>query len=330
MNIEHINKRVEEHYQFLIEQGYKPNNIIGVFAYSSMNYNTYVDGISDVDVIALIIPTFEELCLKKNLSVQLQNGEEHIDVKDINNFNIQLQKGSINYLEILFTPFFKLNKKYENIFQDLYINQRDEICRNAYRDTVNRARGRFNMYLGKKNITNKDIANLFFLKNFITTYERTENFKESLRFPFDSTDFTNPSLRLKLAKPLDAKEIETIILFNFKAYTDKDFKSTKQITFTPIDFEQMTIKMIEIGIYNLPQQKKKSDFNKSLTLAETDAFNLIKEKVNEEEGHISISHLLLESNLSRPVFKRTLEKMQEYQIAEVISRGVKGTFIKFI
>ena len=55
MNIDHINRRVEEHYQFLVEHDYKPDNIIGVFAYGSMNYNTYVDGVSDVDVIAINI-----------------------------------------------------------------------------------------------------------------------------------------------------------------------------------------------------------------------------------------------------------------------------------
>lgn len=66
------------------------------------------------------------------------------------------------------------------------------------------------------------------------------------------------------------------------------------------------------------------------TKAEQDALKLIiKTLNNEKEGYISISSLIANSTISRPVFKNTLLKLEKNEIATVQNKGAKGTFIKF-
>lgn len=44
-------------------------------------------------------------------------------------------------------------------------------------------------------------------------------------------------------------------------------------------------------------------------------------------GNISISAMIKKYNISRPVWTSLLKKMQEFKVAEVVSQGVKGTYI---
>ena len=67
-----------------------------------------------------------------------------------------------------------------------------------------------------------------------------------------------------------------------------------------------------------------------LTDKEKQALSIILSKLENGEGTISISKLLEESDISRPVFKSTLNKIEKYYIAEVTNMGVKGTNIKLL
>lgn len=67
-----------------------------------------------------------------------------------------------------------------------------------------------------------------------------------------------------------------------------------------------------------------------LTDKEKQALKLILSKLDNGEGSISISKLLEESTLSRPVFKSTLDKIEKYCLAEITNMGVKGTYIKLL
>ena len=67
-----------------------------------------------------------------------------------------------------------------------------------------------------------------------------------------------------------------------------------------------------------------------LTDKEKQALSIILSKLENGEGTISISKLLEESDISRPVFKSTLNKIEKYYIAEITNMGVKGTNIKLL
>ena len=57
--------------------------------------------------------------------------------------------------------------------------------------------------------------------------------------------------------------------------------------------------------------------------------NIINEFVGNNEGDIRVSYFSEKWNVSTSVFRTLFYKLKEYRVAEVDSRGVKGTHIKF-
>ena len=57
--------------------------------------------------------------------------------------------------------------------------------------------------------------------------------------------------------------------------------------------------------------------------------NIINEFVGHDEGDIRVSYCSEQWNISTSVFRTLFYKLKEYRVAEVDSRGVKGTHIKF-
>jgi ribosomal protein L17 len=50
---------------------------------------------------------------------------------------------------------------------------------------------------------------------------------------------------------------------------------------------------------------------------------------NQKEGYIIVNQLINKYKVSTPVFRSLLYKLKEFKVAEVITRGVKGTYICF-
>ena len=104
--LEHYNKAKEK---------FPHTTILGVFLYGSQNYNIATEE-SDVDTIAILIPSFEDLVLETPISkeIRFKNGE-HCVAKDIREIVKQWKKQSLNFLEfflriiILLIPLFKRN-----------------------------------------------------------------------------------------------------------------------------------------------------------------------------------------------------------------------------
>lgn len=70
------------------------------------------------------------------------------------------------------------------------------------------------------------------------------------------------------------------------------------------------------------------EFYDKLTNKEIQALNSIIKNI-QNEGDVSLSVLIAETGISRPVYISLLNKIKEYNMGEVLSRGVKGTHIKF-
>ena len=70
------------------------------------------------------------------------------------------------------------------------------------------------------------------------------------------------------------------------------------------------------------------DFYNKITNKEIKALNSIIKYI-QNEGDVSLSVLIAETGVSRPVYISLLNKIKEYNMGEVINRGVKGTHIKF-
>lgn len=72
-----------------------------------------------------------------------------------------------------------------------------------------------------------------------------------------------------------------------------------------------------------------NEFTQSLTQSEKTILYAIFEDIGME-GNISIVKCIQKIGFSRPVYTSLLARLEKYQIAEVISQGVKGTHIKFL
>ena len=88
------------------------------------------------------------------------------------------------------------------------------------------------------------------------------------------------------------------------------------------------IEILKIALTDMTQD---GDFEERITDLEKQALEIILDNLADGyEGNISISQLTNSSSISRPVFKSVLQKMQDNLIAEVVNKGVKGTYIKII
>ena len=121
---EKIMKRVQEHYNYLIENGY---NVAFIALQGSQNYelDLYTDFyMSDIDTKAVVIPTLKDIVSGQaplSTTIVLENNE-HIDVKDIRMMTEMWKKQNISYLEILFTEYKICNPDYEPILALLFEN----------------------------------------------------------------------------------------------------------------------------------------------------------------------------------------------------------------
>ena len=122
-----IIERVQEHYEeakTLINS----NHIVGIFYQGSGNYGLDYEG-SDVDTKCITTPTFKEIALnKKPLSTtHIRENDEHIDLKDIRLYIQTFRKQNLNFLEILYTPYFYLPNENFVVQWNRLVEKREDI-----------------------------------------------------------------------------------------------------------------------------------------------------------------------------------------------------------
>lgn len=125
---EDVQNRIDEHYAIAESFGYE---VIGVFLQGSWNYSfDLCDEHSDVDSKCLVLPTFQDFCLgRKPVSfTHVCENDEHIDIKDLRLYIDCFKKQNVNFVEILFTDFYKINPKYEEQWARL-VEHREQIAR---------------------------------------------------------------------------------------------------------------------------------------------------------------------------------------------------------
>lgn len=127
---ERIMARLQEHYDYLVEQGHE---VVAVMLQGSQNYGLDIytnEYQSDIDSKAIILPSFEDFvqCKSPFSYTYILDNNEHIDTKDIRVMCEMLRKENLSYIELLYTKFIIINKEYENIFNTL-IQEREKIVK---------------------------------------------------------------------------------------------------------------------------------------------------------------------------------------------------------
>lgn len=115
---EWIQERIQEHVDDILLK-YPEDRIIGVFYQGSGNYGLDYEG-SDVDTKCIILPSVYDLHDMKRESVcHVRSNDEHTDVKDVRLMFELFLKENVNFLEILYTPFYWVNPLYEDLWNEV-------------------------------------------------------------------------------------------------------------------------------------------------------------------------------------------------------------------
>lgn len=96
-----IFKELANRKKILEEKGYK---VIYIGLYGSQNYNLS-DEQSDIDVKAIILPTFQDIIFRKVTSTTIECENGNIDVKDLITFYDVIKKGNFSYIEAINTEY---------------------------------------------------------------------------------------------------------------------------------------------------------------------------------------------------------------------------------
>lgn len=330
-NKKQILARLQKHLEFS-EQYFNKDRILGIFLYGSQNYNLATDK-SDVNSILVILPSFEDLLFNKTwYSKELYFEDEHIVVKDIRCYREELLKQNLNYLETLLGNYYILNNKYEELFKLYFFNNKELIANydnvrmkkavaGQLYNTLKQAKA-----AGDDNKENKKLANCYRLR---VTLEKIGNASLEEIFSLEGSEFEY-AMKLKLGKATKKEKASEYDLCS----------SAGSVVLISQEPEKHTIKAaleaINEGvsaIMKLSYMEKenecltKEEFFKQLTHAEERAFNSIINAIGNE-GNITISKLVDENGISRPVYNNLMKKLKEYHIADVLNMGMKGTYIK--
>lgn len=109
-----IQARLQKHYDAAVAH-FGKNAVFGVFLYGSWNYRTNLPT-SDVDTKCILIPDLFTLAIKPFKVTHLHVDDEVCECMSIMHMIENWKKQNINFVEIMFTPYFKLNPSYADFW----------------------------------------------------------------------------------------------------------------------------------------------------------------------------------------------------------------------
>lgn len=290
-------------------QQYSNNNILGVFLLGRFNYG-WGRTENDYKFVVLYLPTFENLCTSFPKNVE-KNEIHFIDIRYLYNAT---KDADWSCIELLFAKYRYINPKYEYIFKKAFDDKKELIARYneqkrldmAYVNAVKAfANNDFfevaRLYLGAKNYSQpKSLCeDSFHLKNivdisFLDTIEKEQKLDSGLML------LNEMVIMVEKANPRTNLEAEAAL-------------------------KEGIVACISAA---LNQGVSADSFKNTLTATEQKAFVSILSKLENGEGNISISKIIEETKISRPVYKNLFTKMEKAKVAEINNQGVKGMLIK--
>lgn len=137
---EWINDRVRGHYDEALKY-FPKDRIIGIFLQGSQNYLLDMPT-SDIDTKLIVTPSLNDLIFNKQpiSTTHVRANNEHIDFKDVRLYLQTFRKQNLNFLEILFTPYFILNTTYKDEWMRL-VDANEDIANFDPKRAINSMRG---------------------------------------------------------------------------------------------------------------------------------------------------------------------------------------------
>lgn len=203
-----IMDRVQDHFEESLTM-FDKSRIVGIFLQGSQNYGLQIPT-SDVDTKLIVTPTFDEVVLNKKpiSTTHVRANNEHIDLKDIRLMLATFRKQNLNFIEILFTPYFIVNPTFADEWGRLQA-QKEKIAHYSPYNAVKTMKGiAMEKYhameheypsklevLAEYGYDPKQVSHLVRVQNFISSYLAGYPYEECL-YPKDK-DFI---MDIKLGK----------------------------------------------------------------------------------------------------------------------------------
>ena len=257
---------LELHKQNLLRKGYKEENILGIFAYGSQNYNLATEN-SDWDTKAIIIPSFRDLVLEKPVSEQIEiyniyNGiyccdkdstGEHCEVKDIREMVNMFKKQNINFIEILFTEYKWVNPIYADLWKKYFENNRERIAYYDMGKALESICGQSLHTIKQNPADGKKIANAYRLYLFLRKYLQEKPYQECIILNGEIRD------NILALKNLDHEVGLEHSVFLIELFTNlknsKEGYDAKNKLINTILEEEMNKGILELMKINLPKEE---------------------------------------------------------------------------
>lgn len=121
--MEGVHAHLEESLKYFYD-----TNIIGIYLQGSQNYGLDTE-FSDIDTKLIVTPSLHDIIMNRSAvsTTHVRENNEHTDFKDIRLMFGTFRKQNLNFLEILFTPYFVINDTYEQAWNEL-VEHREEVA----------------------------------------------------------------------------------------------------------------------------------------------------------------------------------------------------------
>ena len=166
----------------------------------SQNYglDLYTDEYkSDIDTKILVIPSLEDIVYNRKpiSTTHILSNNEHLDIKDIRLYFDNFKKQNINFVEILFSNYYIINPKYQDLWDEL-IKNRENIAYYNYNQTLRCIAGMsmekkkalchpyptIKEKIDKYGYDGKQLHHIIRMNDFIYAYTHNKLYKECLTY----------------------------------------------------------------------------------------------------------------------------------------------------
>ena len=192
--MDNVMSRVQDHFEESLTM-FDESRIVGIFLQGSQNYGLQIPT-SDVDTKLIVTPTFDEVVLNKKpiSTTHVRANDEHIDLKDIRLMLATFRKQNLNFIEILFTPYFIVNPTFADEWGRLQA-QKEKIAHYSPYNAVKTMKGiAMEKYhameheypsklevLAKYGYDPKQLHHLLRVKEYLQRYINGESYEDCLR-----------------------------------------------------------------------------------------------------------------------------------------------------
>lgn len=220
---------------------------------------------SDIDTKVIIIPSLEDVVMNRKpiSTTHVLPNNEHLDIKDIRLYFDNFKKQNINFLEILFTNYYLVNPKYEDLWQ-LLVHFREEIAhynKNAALRcmagmSMEKRKALCHPYpsiidkIEKYGYDGKQLHHIIRMYDFICGYAQGDSFKKCLK----SYVHNRMMMKAKLNQYSLEEAIQLADFFDLNTKTVKDLNLTEQD-----EINKTALKVLNDVQYAVIKRKIKED-----------------------------------------------------------------------